>query len=356
MADVPASTHSITAEWLTTALGESGKLQGSVSGVRLEPIGEGIGLMGELARLHLDYDGDASLPDTIVAKCAAQNDNRQVAQVLDFYNREADFYNRIANECPLRVPDSYYADVNQESYDCVLLMQDLGDVSPRDQLIGASEEDVYSAISNVADMHACWWGATENSQSWMYDMMSADEAVKLRDVLYQPALEPAISNFDYLLDEDAKKVLRQVGQSFSAFWSFKGVDTFVHGDYRQDNMLYTSDDEKPYIMDWQISGRGKPVFDIAYFMCQSITSELRVRIEQDVLKFYVSKLKDHGIEYAIDECLADYRRIILGCLVYPVTVCGTLDLANERGKALGEAMMSRNLAAISDLDCRALIP
>ncbi|MFT4714420.1 MAG: hypothetical protein ACI8W1_002922 [Candidatus Azotimanducaceae bacterium] len=47
--------------------------------------------------------------------------------------------------------------------------------------------------------------------------------------------------------------------------------------------------------------------------------------------------------------------MILGCLVYPVTVCGTLDLSNERGYALAECMLTRNLAAIKELNCAELL-
>jgi hypothetical protein len=47
--------------------------------------------------------------------------------------------------------------------------------------------------------------------------------------------------------------------------------------------------------------------------------------------------------------------MVLGCLIYPITVCGTLDLANERGQALAECMLERNLSAISDLGSAELL-
>ena len=78
-------------------------------------------------------------------------------------------------------------------------------------------------------------------------------------------------------------------------------------------------------------------------------------MERDVLKFYVSKLADLGVEYDYDQCFEDYRRLVLGCLIYPVTVCGSLDLANERGRLLGEIMMTRNLDAIDSLGSAELL-
>ena len=88
-------------------------------------------------------------------------------------------------------------------------------------------------------------------------------------------------------------------------------------------------------------------------MCQSLASGLRVEIEKPVLVHYLKSLG--RADYGFEQCWEDYRRIILGCLIYPVTVCGTLNTANERGRALGESMLSRNLAAIEDLGCTALV-
>lgn len=356
MSRVPKSTSEISTAWLTEVLSAAGRLQSEVVSLEFEPIGAGVGLMGELSRLHLQYAGAESLPATMVAKCAAQNENRQVAQILDFYNREADFYNRIGNQCSLSVPESYHADVEPENYDFVLLMQDLGSVSPPDQLVGASRAETFSAISGIAGVHAAWWGVDDQEHDWMYDMMSPAEAEKMQTMIYMPALEPALEKFSYMLTDEMKRVCRSVGERYPNYWSnLVGQDTFLHGDYRQDNMLYLDDGADALVMDWQISGRGKSVFDVAYFMCQSVPSELRREIEQEVLSFYVGKLSELGVSYAMEDCWNDYRRIILGCLIYPITVCGSLDTANERGKALAECMLSRNLAAIADLDCADLL-
>ncbi|MDZ7684459.1 MAG: hypothetical protein U5O39_05190 [Gammaproteobacteria bacterium] len=48
----------------------------------------------------------------------------------------------------------------------------------------------------------------------------------------------------------------------------------------------------------------------------------------------------------MESAWTDYRVLCLFCLVYPVTVCGSLDLANERGRALAETMLDRNLAVM----------
>lgn len=356
MVDVVKSTTAITSDWLTEALKERGLLQSRVADLQHETIGAGVGLMGELGRLSVTYAQDESLPSTMIAKCAAQNENIEVARILDFYNREVNFYNKIGKDCLLNVPDSYYGHVNQDTYDCALLLEDLGDVSPRDQLVGASVEEAESAIRRIAAMHAKWWNKTESD--WMYPCMSVEEAGRLQQLLYLPALEATIEKFSDFLEDKSIRLLRLVGERYPDFWSnhLRAPDTFIHGDYRQDNMIYSDGSLDAKVMDWQISGAGKGILDVTYFMCQSLPAGLRAEIEQEMLKLYVSELADNGVQgYGFDECWEDYRRVILGCLVYPVTVCGTLDLANDRGRALAECMLERNLAAIYELGCDRLV-
>jgi len=360
MEKVVVGSFDLTPEWLTFALRQNAELQSSVSGLKIEHgIAAGVGLMGELARLSVDYEGSENLPTSMIAKCAVQNENKDIARLLDFYNREVNFYNKIGDACGFRVPASYYAHVDQASYDCVILMEDLGNVSPHDQIVGASEDEAFAAIEKIAVMHSRYWGKVDTPEtSWMYDFMSEAEAVNLRDMLYMPALEPAIENFPDFFSDQQILLCRAVGKRYTEFWSLKlsNFETFIHGDYRQDNFIYPDGSLDAIVMDWQISGKGKGIFDVSYFICQSLQPDLRRRIEKDLIKLYVDRLLEYGVEdYSFDLAYQDYRIMMLGCLVYPITVCGSLDLGNDRGRALAECMLARNLSAIDDLDCAGLL-
>jgi hypothetical protein len=353
MIDVIQNISDITPAWLTDALKQNEIIESRVKNVEVAPMGAGVGLMAELCRLTIEYEGEEKAPRTMIAKCAAKNDNIQVARILDFYNRETNFYNKIGDDCSLTVPKSYFGKVNQETYDFILLLEDLGDVSPRDQIVGASSDEAFSAVGRLAEMHAKWWGKVSTSDSaWMYDFMSRDEAGRLQELVYMPGLEPTIEKFDSFFTQTTKDLCRTVGQRYPEFWNEKltPVDTFIHGDYRQDNMIYQNESLDAVVMDWQICGKGKGIFDVAYFMCQSLKSDVRANIEKEVLELYVAKLKEFGVPgYGFDQCFRDYRIVVLGCLIYPITVCGSLDLANDRGRALAECMLERNLTAIEEL-------
>ena len=55
----PTTPDEITTDWLTNALGHT------VNEFRVEPLGEGGGLLGLVARLHIKGQG---LPNTLIAK------------------------------------------------------------------------------------------------------------------------------------------------------------------------------------------------------------------------------------------------------------------------------------------------
>lgn len=358
MMKVPTHAGEISPDWLTDALKASGLLRSRVTGVEYETVGQGIGLMAELTRLAITYDDQEDIPTSIIAKCAARNENRAVAQLLDFYNRETNFYNNIGGAlCPFRVPASYYGQVESTTYDMVLLLEDLGDVSPVDQLVGSTEAEAYDKIERIAKLHAMFWNHTSEPQNaWMYDFMSGQEGIKLRDMVYGPGLEPAIEKFSGHFNAETKQICREVGKRYVELMErISPSYTFLHGDYRQDNFINDESGEV-VVMDWQISGAGHGMFDVTYFICQSLQSELRRQVEKPLIESYVARLKENGVpDYDFETAWRDYRLLILFCLIYPITVCGSLDTANERGRALGETMLDRNLAAVEDLGCAELL-
>ncbi|HKI73882.1 MAG TPA: phosphotransferase, partial [Pseudomonadales bacterium] len=240
-----------------------------------------------------------------------------------------------------------------ETYDFVLLMEDMGDVSPVDQLVGSTEAEAFDKIEKIAKLHAMWWGKCKDPEnSWIYDFMSPDEMTKLRDFVYTPSLEPAIANFTSFFGTDGAALCRKVGEQYTEIVDkVTPTSTFLHGDYRQDNFIIRAGSDEPVIMDWQISGAGFAVFDVTYFICQSLQTDLRQNIQRPLIERYVACLKENGVtDYTFEQAWNDYRILILFCLIYPITVCGSLDLSNDRGKALAECMLERNLSAVEDLN------
>jgi uncharacterized membrane protein len=110
-------------------------------------------------------------------------------------------------------------------------------------------------------------------------------------------------------------------------------------------------------VDWQIMCRGNAVFDVAYHLTQSVTIETRRAIERPLLREYHRALEQNGVTgYSFERCWEDYRQNALFALIYPINVCGGIDLSNERGRALAEVFLDRALTAVEDLNASNTIP
>src|ERR1700712_539018 len=114
---IPRTVDDITAEWLSDALGRS------VTSVKTEPIGVGVGLVGQLHRLQMEGKGG---PTTVIAKlAAATEEDRFVATVLNMYGREVGFYGELSPRTTIAHPECFYAAHDPVTQDCALLLEDV---------------------------------------------------------------------------------------------------------------------------------------------------------------------------------------------------------------------------------------
>ena len=136
---IPNQATEISADWLNENLGDD---VGTVATVRVEHIGEGVGILGEVARLHLDYAPGETGPATMVAKCQSLfAENIGLSQMMGFYEREVNFYNELAADLVMRVPHCYIAQVAPEGAPFVIVMEEVTGATLVDQLDGATKED-----------------------------------------------------------------------------------------------------------------------------------------------------------------------------------------------------------------------
>jgi hypothetical protein len=357
---LPAGPADLTSEWLTRALRETGTISAAtVTGFDYEVIGEGVGVLGQLARVRLQYDKpEAGAPDSLVGKFpAAHQDNRDLANLFRFYEREVRFYEQIADEVELRTPKRFYSHFDRETNDFVLLMEDLGSARCGNQVTGCAKEEAAATILNMAPFHATWWNKVDTPQlNWI--PYGNDPVNHFAESSYNDGWEKFTHNFGDRLSPRAMAIAERLRTKIIAIEdAFASPPrTIVHGDLRYDNLFF-SDDGRMAVADWQIVLRARGPYDVAYFLSQSINPDDRKAIEMDVLRSYHENLLERGVSgYSFEQCFDDYRRSAMFCLVYPVISGGNLDLANERGVELVTAMLDRSVATILDLDCDEMIP
>ena len=357
---IPKSTGDMTASWLTEVLRASGAIEAAtVTTVEHEPIGVGIGIMGELTRVRLGYDTvEAGAPASVVVKLTSPFEaNRAQGIGLGMYEAEIRFYNELAARSSVRVPRSYLAEIDPGSSDFVIVLEDLTGSIVADQLEGMSVAQAEAATEALAKLHASFWQKVEDidwvpsvvherietfSGAWPFLWDAFSE--RFGDWLPAGAI-PA----GELIRDNYWKLMCKLGESP---W------TLLHQDFRCDNLFFGTgpDDQTVTVIDWQSIGRGPGAYDLAYILGGSLTIENRREHEDRLVRRYHDLLVGHGVTgYSFDELWTDYRRSHLVNTAVPVLTGGTMDLANERGRNLIGTLGQRHFTAVVDLHSVELI-
>ncbi len=355
---IPDGPQALTPPWLTDALRSTGVIDSErVTAVDASLISEGVGFIGRVARVRLSYDRDAeSAPLSLIAKFPATEPTAKgIGVALRFYEREIRIYREVTRNVPLRTPTCYYGDMRLDTSEFILLIEDMAPARVGDQIAGCAPADAAKIVPQLAAFHAHFW-----------------ESPQLRELDWMPY-------YNDTCHHHAQDSYRQAWPPFQQFvgdrlpgpvrdaceWLNDNVVhlqdllverpvTVMHGDFRLDNLVFPeAGAESMVVLDWQITSRGRGAFDLGYFLCTSLSPVDRAAHEHDLVRSYVATLAANGVkDYGIDECMRDYRLTALFCMVYTVILIGSLDVGNERGLALFNALLERNTAALMDLGVR----
>jgi hypothetical protein len=364
MGDWPRNSAAVDAGWLDAALRRNGVLSDArVTRVSAADLGLGVGIMAEVSRLSIGYDKPASgAPASVISKFpTADPTNLGVARALYFYPREVAFYTKLAQYSPIRTPRLLHAELDMADHSFVLLLEDMHGATRGDQIAGLTPGQAEAAITAIARLHGAWWGKVDSGDmDALFDFGSPQYGAAVQ-AGYQAFLAPALSNFADCYSEYTKRtaealapVAARVIKDLSS-----GARTFVHGDYRADNLLFgpAAGDDGIAAVDWQISGRGGPLYDVAYLICNSVPTAYRQQAEKALLRRYHDTLLQMGVAgFSFDDCWGSYRFAVLCGLFVAIFTTGGMDLGNQRGLDMVRAVASRVDAAVGELQVGDLIP
>ena len=386
---IPTTLEELTPEWL------SGVLPGDarVASVRCEPLGEGEGFVGQLARLHLAYEGEAgAAPRTVIAKLPTTvRANRATGELLGVYEREILFYRELAPEVSYRTARLYHAEMDDNPASAygpaivrfvdrlptwlmrplmalfyliarasgrryVLMLEDLAPARLGDQVAGASAEACRPVVRAMARAQAALWQSPR--LEGRYWVSALDIGLRLGREMFRgsragfeerfaKALRPEDHQALDWLDRHIVDLQRDLMQ--------RAPDTLLHGDFRLDNLFFDERAE-PLVVDWQSVARGPGVLDLAYFVSGSLPPETSDDDELALVRAYHEALVAEGVTgYALDACLRDYRSAVVLLLARIVTI-DWVDLGDERGALLIDRWVDRILARLRGIDRDALLP
>ena len=167
-------------------------------------------------------------------------------------------------------------------------------------------------------------------------------------------LERFDSHFSPRIRRFAEEFGPRIADHFAALAT--GPRTLVHGDYRGENMFF-GPGEAFAAIDWQGCGSGSGLYDVAYFMATSVSTDDRRRIERGALEEYHDIVRRMGAnDHAFDDCWRSYRENMLGAFMARVLGCGGFDVTDPERRNLAATMLSRMIAAFEDLDAGELLP
>ena len=352
---IPRSAVDLTAPWLTSVLDHAGSnaVAQSVTSAEI-----GTGQMATSMRISVLYETNPDdLPSSFVVKLASSDPSSRGAGARGAYLREVRFYQELAADLAVATPASWWADINEETHDFAILLEDMDPATQGDQISGCTVEHLRSAAINVAGLHApSWQDSTLAELSWLTSPADEmhDHRVEMEQLIgmvtpgfidrYAATMTPAHVE---LLTWFATNVAEYMADN-------GGCLALMHGDHRLDNLLFNdADTSRPVtVVDWQTVSLRNPVADISYLLGTSVAPDVRRDVEHDIVADYHSRLVDLGVtNYSLETCFEHYRAQSLHALI--LTVLGSmLTGQTPRGDEMFMAMLHRSSQQISDLDVR----
>lgn len=350
VSNIPEQIADISLDWLNEVLAPA---TGPVESFRVERLGEGVGILGELARLHLTYSTDASGPASMIAKCQSPApENRFLGEVMGFYLREVNFYKEVAGSLNVRVPHPYHADSSPNGLPFVLLIEDIVGARCPDQIDGITIDETHRILDVVATLHARFWDSPElETMTWLPPM---------NNPLYKSGRDMALARLpefrvkfgDRVSSEFMGVIERACNEYPNLLDHLAALDhlTFTHTDCRAENYLFggSAGPDTVTMIDFQLSTRHMGPWDVANLVTGSLAPDDRRVHEMDLLRAYHAKVVSLGVaNYSFDRCYLDYKRSLLQLCTAQV-ITSDLQGGNERGTRLLENLHIRPVIAAEE--------
>jgi aminoglycoside phosphotransferase (APT) family kinase protein len=344
---LPGTPAEITASWLTSALRTDRPAARATS---VEVIGAHSGTTGR-AMLRVAWAPDAGLPERVFAKLPPSDaTQRRMVDATDMGRREARFYAGLAQQVPVRVPAALWSGWGEDSSRYLMLLEDLA-VSGCDFPLSndpAILDFTRALVDELARLHARFadWPRFAPAFPWVERTMRNEWG----RMLVQAGLDA--------FRDSSPPEFAAIGEIYVAHmdawndWMDVGPHTLIHGDCHLGNLF--RDGSRPGFLDWACLAHAPGVRDVAYFLCNSLPTELRRKEERDLLQRYRAGLAASGVSVPeFDETWRDYRRFALVSWVAATTTAA----AGSRMQPIevGQRAMARTNAAVRDLDSLSLL-
>ena len=306
---------------------------------------------GTTGRALVRVKSDADLPDTLFVKLQPfVAEQREFLQMVGLGVAEARFYAAVGGEVPVRVPRVYHSSFDDGDGSFVMVLEDLTASGCR--FAKPDDDDVLDVATSLVDelavLHAAYW---EKPLPWLgrhaltsgggpeQEQRMAGGAAIVRSALDQFA--DGLPRAFRELGELYIAHYREVGALFN-----EGERTLIHGDDHIGNLFV--DGKRTGFYDWAVASRFAGMRDVAYFLCNSLPTELRRAEQGPLIARYRAGLAARGV--ALDERTAwDQYRLFATYSWISATTTAAMG-SRWQPVEVGRRATARTTQAIIDLD------
>lgn len=284
MSAIPATPESITAAWLSEVLDFpvlSCELNDSNSGTTGRAV------------LTLKYATPGSFPARLFVKLPPADDQQKAfVKATGMGKREAQFYQSLSTDIPVRVPKCYYAATDPEGDNYIMLLEHLEDsgCSFRTLHEHYSLNYVRAVLAEFAKLHAKYWQSPlfSTTLDWLEPPLQYD----FTQTLISSALEQYSATMPPVFTAMGELYMTHSDQ-IHRLWN-GGIPTLIHGDVHDGNMFL--DGDQPGFLDWALLAKGSGMRDVGYFLAGALSISDQKLHSRELLNYYREELQRHGVQ------------------------------------------------------------
>jgi aminoglycoside phosphotransferase (APT) family kinase protein len=227
-----------------------------------------------------------------------------------------------------------------------------------DQVAGLHPTDAERLVDVMAELHAAFWeseppgGDTSRLVCWsdplfgaMLTQLVTSGVAALRDRYASRVPAGVLDSIEKTAPEWAT-VLERCAE---------GPQTFVHNDFRLDNIFFLPDGT-PVVIDWQLAGCCRGTQDLAYLLSGSMATDTLRECWDVLVRRYHARLSAAGVRgYSLEDCRFHYRQSLLYTVAPGIALLGQMQLQGGDERGLADTLVLRTLTHAAELDAFATL-
>ena len=295
---LPLAADEITTDWMTHAL-QHRYPDVAVESVEVRDIINGTSTK---IRVALNYNGqgrELGLPPTMIVKGGFESHSEWMAGM---YRDEVRFYRDVKPYITINTPECYYAESDPDSYQSIVLLEDLRakDVHWQHPQEPCTYDQIARRLEAMAVYHAQTWNTSEFAPGGRFDWLQT-RYQGFGKTFFHRYLEPERWNYFCRSPRGAAVSVRLHDRDWMAR-AFANLEAFeatqpqcvIHGDTHLGN-LYLEPDGTPGFLDAQTC-KACWAQEVNYHILIAADIADRAHWEKPLLAHYLSHLQRNGVD------------------------------------------------------------